>query len=84
MPRVVPGFETRRVRPYTTILREGDFKAPYFVFEEEVPRSGAIVELTWNRARWYDGRIVVWLGRRKTNGRGEKSSGLKFDFLRDK
>jgi hypothetical protein len=69
MPRVVPGFETGRIRPVTTLLREGDFTAPYYVYEEEVPRSGAVVELSWNRTRWHDGRIVVWLGRKNTNGR---------------
>ncbi|MEJ2155537.1 MAG: hypothetical protein P8X96_09395 [Desulfobacteraceae bacterium] len=84
MPRVTPGFETRRIRPRTAILRQGDFKAPYYVYEEEVPRSGAVVDLAWNRARWHDGRIITWLGRKKTNGRGEKSSGLRFDFLEDK
>ena len=84
MPRIIPGFPTRRIQPHTSILKEGNFNAPYYVYEEEVPRSGAIINTQWKRTRWHDGSIVVWLGREKTNGRGEKSSGLKFDYLDQK
>lgn len=84
MPRIVPGFPTQRIRPQTSLLREGGYHAPYYIIEEEVPRSGAVVELVWKRARWHDGRIVVWLGRKKTNGRGEQSSGLRYDQLETK
>jgi len=28
---------------------------------------------------WFDGRSLLWLGRRKRPGRGEGSSGLRFD-----
>lgn len=52
---------------------------PYFVHEEEVPRSGVRIESSWQRARWYDGKTVCWYGRRKTTGRGEGASGLSFD-----
>lgn len=79
MPRIVPGFPTQRIRPLTTLLREGGYLSPYYIFEEEIPRSGAVVNLVWKRARWHDGRIIVWLGREKTNGRGEQSGGLHFD-----
>ena len=30
-------------------------------------------------SRWIDGTTFLWLGRRKTTGRGEGSSGLHFD-----
>lgn len=56
---------------------EGPLRIP----EEEVPRTGAIVERTWQRARWLDGRVHVWVQRRKRLGRGEGSSGLRFDVL---
>ena len=34
-------------------------------------------------ARWLDGRSVLWLGQRKQVGRGEGSSGLRFDRIDD-
>ncbi|MEM9917752.1 MAG: hypothetical protein AAF990_06630 [Bacteroidota bacterium] len=54
---------------------------PYYVNEEEVPRAGACLRSTFQRTRWYDGRIFNWYGRRKTIGRGEGASGLAFDIL---
>jgi hypothetical protein len=57
--------------------------APYFINEEEVPRAGRIVVRTFQRTRWLDGRVVLWLGRRTTTGRGEGSSGLAFDTLEE-
>ena len=54
---------------------------PYFIFEEESPRSGVIVQATWQRTRWYDGKIVCWYGRKKQTSRGEGSSGLAFDTI---
>ncbi|WP_205048959.1 hypothetical protein [Streptomyces alboflavus] len=50
------------VRPRTALLREGlDAGRPYVVNEEEVPRTGTRVTVSFNRARWRDGRVVVWL-----------------------
>jgi hypothetical protein len=68
----------RRVEPRGVVLGGS---APLRVAEEEVPREGAIVERVFQHARWFDGRSLVWLGRRKTVGRGEGSSGLRFDAL---
>ena len=56
---------------------------PYFVFEEEVPRSGVLVQSTWQRTRWYNGKIVCWYGRRKRTSRGGANSGLAFDTIID-
>jgi len=61
--------------PRTAIL---DIK-PYFVNEEEVPRSGKLVTRSYQHARWLDGRTLTWIGRRVTTGRGEGTSGLAFD-----
>jgi hypothetical protein len=47
--------------------------------EEEVPREGAVVTRTFQFARWFDGRSLLWAGKRKRPGRGEGSSGLRFD-----
>ena len=72
------------VEPRGAILRPGLDeipKKPLFIHEEEVPRAGAIVTRTYQRARWWDGRIYTWLGRRKQTGRGQGSSGLEFDRI---
>ncbi len=74
------------VRPLTTILRPGlqddNMQVrPYFVNEEEVTRAGVLVEATAQRARWLNGSTFVWHGRRKTSGRGEVESGLRFDVI---
>lgn len=55
--------------------------APYFVFEEEVPRSGVIVQRAFQRARWLNGKTCLWIGRSKGAGKGEGWSNLKFDQI---
>ena len=47
--------------------------------EEEVPRAGTRVSRAWQYARWVDGSTWVWVGRRRGPGRGEGSSGLRYD-----
>ncbi|MFE9775606.1 hypothetical protein ACFYOV_28860 [Streptomyces sp. NPDC005931] len=77
MPSVVDG---RPVRPHTSLLREGiDAGKPYFVNEEEVTPTGTTITLAYNRTRWYNGRVSVWLSAQRGVGRGEGSSGLVFD-----
>lgn len=49
--------------------------------EEEVPREGARVTRAYQYARWIDGLTLLWAGRRKQPGRGESSSGLRFDVV---
>ena len=51
------------------------------IFEEEVRREGIRVRRHYQLARWHDGSTHLWVGRRKSVGRGEGSSGLKFDSL---
>ncbi len=87
IPRVLknqdPGaFE--KVRPRTNLIREGldkDTPEAYFIHEEEVPRAGAVLTQSFQRSRWYNGKVVNWLGVRKSTGRGEGSSGLDFDRI---
>ena len=75
----------QRVRPLTSLLRDGLDATPkqayYLLHEEEVPREGARVVTHFQRTRWRDGRVVVWLGARKMVGRGEGASGLGFDRI---
>ena len=57
--------------------------APYFVNEEEVSRAGAIVQRSFQRTRWLNGRTFLWIGRYKETGKGEGWSNLKFDQIED-
>ena len=83
MPRTVGGAIIK-VHPRTTLLRPGlDAAQSYFVHEEEVPRVGTRLSVTFNRTRWQDGRAVVWLGVQRATGRGEASSGLDWDRIND-
>ncbi len=58
-------------------------QAPYYIYEEVIPRSGVQVTLAFQMARWYNGATVVWMGRKKGNGEGEGLSNLKFDQITD-
>ncbi|MEM9230425.1 MAG: hypothetical protein AAGB10_12535 [Pseudomonadota bacterium] len=89
MPRIIEESTApiRKIRPRTQLLRVGrdaDPPTAYHVHEEEVPRAGAFITQSFQRTRWYDGEVLVWFGARKTTGRGERSSGLKFDQIRPK
>jgi len=87
MPRVYEGLKIERIRPRTSLLRpglDGHAYRPFFLPEEEVPKAGVRVSRKWQRARWYQGRAVLWSGFRKQNGRGQGNSGLRFDSLREK
>jgi hypothetical protein len=64
-----------RTRPDAPVGTE----PPLRLEEEEVPREGAVVDRAFQFARWIDGSRFLWLGRRKRVGKGEGSSGLRFD-----
>lgn len=88
MPRLIPGLTPERIRPRTDLLKQGytapDTWAPYFIHEEEVPRSGLVLKRTWQRVRWMDGTVYTWLGRRASVGRGEVNSGLEYDLIKER
>jgi hypothetical protein len=71
----------RIVRSRAQLL--GDPDSDLLIPEEEVPREGAVVRRTFQAARDVDGNLHVWLTHRKSVGRGESSSGLRFDSLSD-
>jgi hypothetical protein len=52
---------------------------PYRIREEEIPREGLRVSRVICRTRGTDGSTHLWIARRKQIGRGEGSSGLRFD-----
>jgi hypothetical protein len=88
MPRILEGDPNPpvKVQPRTALLRQGLDQVPaqtYFIHEEEVPRAGARLFQAFERTRWTDGRVYVWLRVVRQTGRGEGSSGLRFDELVD-
>ena len=73
-----------KIRPQTNLLRYGiESKKAYYINEEEIPSAGIKVSRSFQRTRWSDGKIFIWSGMRKQTGRGEGSSGLAFDQLKD-
>jgi hypothetical protein len=77
MLRVKADGSTTLIQPRGTILTPG---RRLRIEEEEIDRGGAIVERSYQYTRWVDGRSYLWMGRRKRSGRGEGSSGLRFDI----
>jgi hypothetical protein len=88
MPRLLDGEQgitPAKIRPRTALLREGlDAGQPYYLAEEEVERTGTLVETRWQRVRWQSGQVVTWLGNTRSTGRGEATSTLAFDTLTPK
>ncbi len=68
----------RQVGPQGLFL---DPRRPVYINEEEIPVSGVRLQRSWQFGRWTDGSYFVWLQRTKEIGRGERSSGLRWDKL---
>jgi hypothetical protein len=83
LPRFLENTESvDKVRPRTLMLQPGlSDKKPFFIFEEEIPRTGINIYHSYQRTRWKNGRVITWFGARKTAGHGEGSSGLAFDRI---
>ncbi len=72
------GFQA--VLPAGKILRpEAGALSPYNIVDEEVPRTGLIIQRAVYRTRWIDGSTHLWMARRRRAGAGEAQSGLRFD-----
>lgn len=89
MPRILknadPG-KAEKIKPRTQLLREGldrQLVEVYMIHEEEVPRAGLRVFQNFQRARWYNGKVINWFGAGKQTGRGQGHSGLAFDRIVD-
>lgn len=78
MPRFGPGGITGTIPPLGKLLRPGQ---PLALYEEEVPREGIRVTRAPQYTRWIGGTTHLWLGNEKQPGRGEGSSGLRFDTV---
>jgi hypothetical protein len=85
MPRLLRNDTNRKpqkIEPRTSLMRERlENSEPYFIHEEEISRAGIRVHKSFQRTRWYDGRVYTWLGIRKQVGKGSGSSGLAFDQI---
>ena len=79
IPRTQPGGPTTPLRPRGRLLAPMVKDPTLRLREEEVPREGARATRAYQLTRWIDGTTLLWLGRRKGVGRGEGSSGLRFD-----
>jgi hypothetical protein len=74
---VPPKGQLLRTDPRMPVDQEPSLR----IEEEEIGREGVIVERKFQLARWFDGRTLLWLGRRASVGRGEGASGLRYDAL---
>lgn len=54
------------------------------VFDEEVPRAGTQINCAYQYTRWVDGSTHLWLAHKRRPGRGEGSSGLRFDVAENR
>ncbi len=82
MQRDVDGVLTA-VQPIGRVLRPSGLADPaiYRVPEEEVTRTGTRVLRAVRRTRWIDGSTHLWTARRRRAGRGEATSGLRYDIV---
>jgi hypothetical protein len=76
------GPEGASPRPLGRLLAPG-LPHAYDLFAEEVPREGVTLTRSHQYARTADGRTLLWTTRRARPGRGETSSGLRFDYLEE-
>jgi len=71
-------LQNDHIKPKTLLLNSTPI-----VNEETVSRAGVKTNLNFQRARWIDGSTHLWMGRSVGPGRGEGSSGLRFDYIDD-
>lgn len=82
MPRLQEGGSSQFVSPRGIILKTGQLKPVDYKIEEiAIQRAGINLTRSFQLARSEDGTIHLWIGRQKQTGRGEGSSGLKFDQI---
>jgi hypothetical protein len=84
--RMVPmevdeGGVPRLIEPQGLLLARNADGSGLLLFDEEIPREGTQVDRVHRYARWLNGRSVTWTARCRQTGKGEGSSGLRFDFL---
>jgi hypothetical protein len=83
LPRTLPDGSVQPIPPQGRLLQPLA-GGGLVLSEEEVPREGVRVTRAYQLARWVDGSTFLWLARRKGIGRGEGSSGLRYDTMEDR
>lgn len=73
----MPSREDEKIAPLSSLL-----PPIAWVEESAIPRAGRRLLLTAQRVRWVDGSTYTWIGRKVLTGKGEGSSGLRFDVLK--
>lgn len=72
-------FDKTPILPNSRLINE--VQPQYYIDESEIPRSGIILSENCQRTVWYTGEVFLWIGRNKSIGTGEGSSGLEFDSI---
>ncbi|HEX8329017.1 MAG TPA: hypothetical protein VF629_15885 [Hymenobacter sp.] len=80
VPNLDLAAEDALVQPRTALLQLRPAE-PYRLHEHEVPPAGVRVDGLCYRARWFDGRTILWFGRQRGPASFGGSSGLAFDQL---
>jgi hypothetical protein len=73
-----PAGPSLGLRPMSRILQP---ESDLLLYDEEVPRAGAVVSRAYQFARWMDGSTHLWIGRQKQAGVAPTSSGLRYDIV---
>ncbi len=73
-----PDPNAKPIAPLGRILEPGQ---DLTIYDHEVPRSGIRVSRRYRYARGSGGSVHLWAARDKTVGKGQGSSGLRFDLL---
>ncbi len=74
--------DSEPIRPKTKILTSTlETSNSPMINEETLSRAGLKIQMNVQRTRWINGSTYVWLGRRAGPGKGEGSSGLRFDYF---
>ncbi len=80
MLRNVDDEEPTSIPAFSRLL-DDDTDPLLWIDENAIVRDGLRLMLTRQRVRWLNGKTFVWLGRKVLTGKGEGSSGLRFDVI---
>jgi hypothetical protein len=58
-----------------------EIPSPYYIREENISRAGTTIFRRWQRARWINGTVALWIGREKQAGKSEGGTSIRFDVL---
>jgi hypothetical protein len=72
-------IDSTPILPNSRIINE--VQSPYYIDESEIPRTGIILSEKCQRTVWHNRDVFLWIGRKKSIGTGEGSSGLQFDSI---